>query len=222
VKTQRGITLIELMIAVTLVAAISTGMLFAIRAALTVLQKTNHRVEANRRVVATNQILYRQLAGTIPVSGACGSFFRGDAQSLRLVTSYSIAQGSRGGPQILEIAVVASNLGGLRLIANEMPYFGPSSTLPFCGEFVPPPQANPRSFILADRLASCSVSYKDRIEDSVRTGNWFSGWIKPNLPSAVHFEIVPLDVQPADLPLVSVTIPLYINREVMAPYVDSM
>lgn len=219
--SQRGVTLIELMIAVTLVAAISTGMLLAVRVGLTTLEKTDHRVEANRRVVATNQILYRELAGMMPVVGACGPFFHGDAQSLRLVTSYSIGQGSRGAPKILEIGVAQGTLGGLRLFVNETPYFGPSSTAPFCAEFVAPPQPNATSFILADRLSSCSISYKDRLTDSVRTGNWFQAWVKPDLPSAVHFEIVPLNPDAANLPLVSVTIPIYINREVRNPYADA-
>lgn len=220
-RSERGVTLIELMIAVTLVAAISTGMLLAVRIGMTTLQKTEHRVEANRRVVAANQILYRQLSGVMPVMGACGPFFHGDAQTMRLVSSYSIAQGSRGGPNILEFAVVPGNLGGLRLIVNETPYFGPSSTTPFCGQFVPPPQANPRSFVLADRLASAHFVYKDVIRDSVLTGPWLPTWIKPDLPGAIHVDLVPLVADAANLPLVSVTVPIHVNREVLAPYADS-
>lgn len=216
---QRGVTLIELMIAVTLVAAIATGMLLALRVGLTTLQKTDHRIAANRRVMAANQILYRELAGIMPVVGACGPFFHGDAQSLRLVSSYSIAQGSRGAPQILEIAVVPAG-AGLRLIVNESPYFGPSSTQPFCGDAVPPPQQTPRSFVLADHLASCQITYKERVPNSVLSRDWLSLWIKPDLPFAVHFEIVPLSGDAADLPLVNVTVPIYVNREVRAPYAD--
>ena len=218
---ERGVTLIELMIAVTLVAAISTGMLLAVRVGLTTMQKTDNRVEANRRVMAANQILFREIAGTMPVVGACGPVFRGDDQTLRLVSSYSIAQGARGAPQILEFAVVPSNAGGTRLIVNETPYFGPSSTQQFCGEDVPAPQANPRSFVLADRLASCTISYKNIIKDSVRTGPWLPVWMQPDLPAAVHFDIVPLATDAANLPLVNVTVPIHINREVRSPYADS-
>ena len=218
---ERGVTLIELMIAVTLVAAIATGMLLAVRVGLTTLQKVDHRVESNRRVMAANQILYRELAGAMPVVGACGPVFRGEAQWLRLVSNYSIAQGWRGAPQALEIAVVPGSLGGLRLIVNETQFFGPSSTQRFCGPDAPPPQSGPRSFILADRLASCAITYQDRIQDSVLHGPWLTVWAKPNLPAAVHVEIAPLETDAGNLPLVSVTVPLHVNREVLAPYVDS-
>ncbi len=221
IRDERGVTLIELMIAVTLVAAISTGMLLAVRVGLTTMQKTDHRVEANRRVMAAQQILYRELADVMPVKGACGPFFHGEEQMVRLVSSYSIGQGSRGAPRILEIAVVPGAAGGLRLIVNESLYFGPSSTQRFCGEAVPAPQANPQSFILADRLASCKISYKDTIPDSVVSGPWLSAWLKPNLPAAVRFELVPLATDRANLPLASVTVPIYVNRQVIPDYVDS-
>jgi prepilin-type N-terminal cleavage/methylation domain-containing protein len=218
---QRGVTLIELMIAVTLVAAISTGMLMSIRTALAVLQKTDHRITANRRVVAANRILYREIADVIPAIGNCGAVFHGNSQSLRLVTSYSIGQGSRGAPQVVQIAVVPGSLGGLRLIANESPYYGPVTTMQFCGEDVPPPQLTPQSFILADRLVSCQISYKGHLQDSVLNGPWIQRWITPDLPAVVHIDVIPMAADPADLPLVSVTVPLPINREVMSAYVDS-
>jgi len=66
-RDQRGFTLIEVMIAVTLVAAISTTMLFAIRTALITLQKTDDRLMSNRRVMSVERILGNQLGGVMPV-----------------------------------------------------------------------------------------------------------------------------------------------------------
>ena len=89
-KGERGFTLIELMIAVTLVAAISTGMLLAMRTALLTLQKVESRLQDNRRVVSVQQMLVRQLSSVMPAVGDCGtsrgSLFLGTAQSLRMVT----------------------------------------------------------------------------------------------------------------------------------------
>jgi prepilin-type N-terminal cleavage/methylation domain-containing protein len=217
---QRGVTLIELMVAVTLVAALSTGMLFAIRAGVVTLQKTDHRIEANRRVMAANRILYDQIAGAMPVIGACGAVFRGGAQTLTLVTTYSIAQGARGGPQMVQLAVVPGTLGGLRLIANELPYYGPSSTQLFCGN-APPPLVTPQSFVLADRLASCTITYRGHMKESVLYGPVLQSWTQPDLPAVVHIDILPMAADPANLPLLSVTVPLHINREVFSAYVDS-
>jgi prepilin-type N-terminal cleavage/methylation domain-containing protein len=220
-RRQRGVTLIELLIAVTLVAALSAGMLMAIRVGLLTLEKTDHRLDANRRVVAANRILYRQLGGAMPVIGACGLFFRGDSQTLRLVSSYSLTQGARGAPHVLEMAVIPSNFGGVRLIVNETPYMGPSGTIPFCGSGIPPPMATPLSFVLADKLAYCRIVYKDVIKDSILSGPWLQAWTKPMLPAAVRIEMAPLVADPASLPLVDVTVPMHVNREVLSPYVDS-
>ncbi len=54
---ERGFTLIEMMIAITLVAAISTTMLFAIRAGLITLQKVDDRLMSNRRVMSVERIV---------------------------------------------------------------------------------------------------------------------------------------------------------------------
>src|SRR5580698_9924749 len=97
--SERGVTLIELMIAITLVAALSSGMLMAIRTSLITLEKVDNRLQSNRRVISVNQILSRQLGGVMPVVGMCGSSgggvgrtaaFNGTAQTLHLVSSFSL------------------------------------------------------------------------------------------------------------------------------------
>ena len=62
-QRQAGVTLIELMIAITLVAAISTGMLMAMRTSLITLEKVDARLQSNRRVMGAEQILARQIGG---------------------------------------------------------------------------------------------------------------------------------------------------------------
>ena len=56
-RDQRGFTLIELMIAITLVAALSTGMLMAMRTSLITLEKIDERLKSNRRVMSVERIL---------------------------------------------------------------------------------------------------------------------------------------------------------------------
>ena len=50
-NSERGVTLVELLIAVTLVALLSMGMLFAMRTGLGALSSTNTRLHDNRRVM---------------------------------------------------------------------------------------------------------------------------------------------------------------------------
>jgi prepilin-type N-terminal cleavage/methylation domain-containing protein len=226
VTRERGFTLIELMIAITLVSAISVGMLMAIRTSMILLQKTDDRLQSNRRVMSVEQILSRQLGGVMPVKGACSAggvipVFNGDPQTLHLVSSYSIAEGARGYPRVLELQVLPADQGTVRLIVNEFLYSGPFSIAPFCaGGVFSPGQATPQSFVLADRLAYCRISYQMRNQDTLMGENWIPVWNQPNLPAAVRVDMEPLYPDPARLPLIPVTVPIHINRDVMVQYVD--
>ena len=114
----------------------------AMRTSLLTYEKTAKKLEANRRFVKTQQILSNQIAAVIPAQGLCiptegqpvavPSFLSGSADALRLISSYSIAEGARGYPQIVEYRVLPGERGGVRLVATEHPYTGPASTTPFC------------------------------------------------------------------------------------------
>jgi prepilin-type N-terminal cleavage/methylation domain-containing protein len=225
-RRERGFTLIELMIAVALVAAISVGMLMAIRTSLITYQKTDDRLQSNRRVMSVEQILSRELGGVMPVKGACSAggivpVFNGNPQTLHLVSSYSISEGARGYPRVLELQVLPADQGTVRLIVNEFLYTGPFSIAPFCaGGAFSPGLATPQSFVLADRLAYCRISYQMRNQETLMGENWIPVWNQPNLPAAVRVDMEPLYPDPARLPLIPVTVPIHINRDVMVQYVD--
>ncbi len=194
-RSQAGVTLIELMIAITLVAAISTGMLMAMRTSLITLEKVDSRLQSNRRVMGVEQMLSRQLGGVMPVMGSCPNssgalvpiaVFNGSEQTLHLVSTYSMAEGARGYPRVLEYQVIPAGGGGLRLIVNEYLYSGPASTGPLCqnGSFLPV-QPKPESFVMADRLAYCRFLYLERGPGwRAAGGNWVPFWnqIPTSLP----------------------------------------
>ncbi len=227
VRHESGFTLVELLISVVLVALISTGMLFAMRSALITYTKTDDRLQSNRRVMSVERILSRELGGVMPVIGNCAdnstlAVFNGNAQTLHLVTSYSITEGARGYPRVVELQVLSDGAGGLRLIANEFLYTGPYATAPLCsGGAFRPGIATPQSFVLADRLAYCVISYQNYDPNTRMATNWQPMWTAPNLPAAVHVAMAPLIPDPARLPLVSVTTPIHINRDVNATYNDA-
>src|SRR6185295_16876718 len=112
-KRQAGVTLMELMIAVTLLSLLSVGLLFALRIGLTAYSKTQTRLMDNRRVAGAQRILEQQLEGMMPVVAPCGAgpqgggtntaFFQGEPQTMRLVSTFSLQQAWRGQPQILEV-----------------------------------------------------------------------------------------------------------------------
>jgi prepilin-type N-terminal cleavage/methylation domain-containing protein len=223
--TERGFTLIELMISITLVAALATGMLMAMRTSLLSLEKIDSRLQFNRRVMGMERILTRQIGGVMPVMSDCGAgripIFLGTADALRLVSSYSMAEGARGYPQFDEFRVVKGD-EGLRLVVTEHPYTSPSSTAPFCGgeQSLLPSDVTPSSLILADRLATCTFSYREALTDAPPSAKWLASWDKADLPAAVKIEMTPLDSSPALLPVMNVTVPIRITRQVRSWYDD--
>src|SRR5579863_8138534 len=118
---ERGVTLIELLISVTLVAALAVGMLMALRSSLVAMERINTRLEANRRVMGLQQIVSRQISGVIPVTGCRLS---GTSDALRLVTTYSVNEGARGFPHYVEFLVAPDPAGGVQLEEIEYPYAG--------------------------------------------------------------------------------------------------
>src|SRR5262249_15575764 len=139
VKGQRGVTLMEVLIAVTLLSLLSTGMLFAMRIGLSAFARTGAKLMENRRVAGAQRILEQELQGLIPVLARCGEsgpgfgFFQGEEQTMRLVSSFSLQQAWRGQPQILELFVIPREEGrGVRLVVNEIPYTGPPSVGRLC------------------------------------------------------------------------------------------
>jgi prepilin-type N-terminal cleavage/methylation domain-containing protein len=245
-RSERGVTLLELMIAITLVAGLSTGMLMAMRTSLLTYEKTAKKLESNRRFVKTQQILSDQISAVIPVQGAClgdagqtigvPSFLSGTEDTLRLVSSYSIAEGSRGYPQIVEYRVIAEQRGSVRLVATERPYTGPQSTTPYCGaaqsapvsayEFgaqsiAPAGAESGASYVLAEHLAYCRFSYHEPYDQNrfIETA-WLPLWDKPLLPAGVRIEMRPVVPEAGGLSILGVTVPIQVNRDPRIVYAD--
>ncbi|WP_321475898.1 prepilin-type N-terminal cleavage/methylation domain-containing protein [uncultured Paludibaculum sp.] len=213
---RRGMTLIEVMIAVTLVSLLAIGMLFAIRVGLTTMEATNRRSNLNRRALGAQRILSAEVAGFLPVIARCGGsavveggsnapFFEGLPAVMRFASTYSLEGASRGAPQVAEFFVAPGQAGqGVRLLLNELPYTGPIGAGFLCQPPAPdpvtgvntirfaPPAANPRSFVVADRLASVHFLYLQ--SDDRDPDLWVPAWTKQDQwPAAVRIEMVPLE-----------------------------
>ena len=57
----------------------------------------------------------------------------GSATAMRFLSSYSLTEGSRGRPQIVELFTAPSPNGGFRLLLNERPYLGKRMLTTICG-----------------------------------------------------------------------------------------
>lgn len=228
---RRGVTLLELLIAVTLVSLLSVGMLMAMRVGLDAMEKTNSRFTTNRRVLGAQRVLYQQVAGMIPVSSKCGPgnplYFQGTPTSMRFVSSYSLEEASRGYPRILEYAVIQGERGaGVRLVVRETFYTGPMSLAPFCvGAPVQAGIGGPSWFVLADKLAYCRLAYQIRdvrnpSSSAVSGRAWahvFDGKVPP---TAVRFEMAPLTPEPGRLQIAGMTVPVRLTLDPSVKYKD--
>ena len=236
---QRGVTLLELLIAVSLMSLLSLGVLFSMRVGINAMGKTNDRFLKNRRVLGVEKALTAQIAGLMPVTIECPGgqggkavLFQGDPQSMRFVSSYSLQEGARGYPKLLEFTVIAGENGsGVRLIVNELPYSGPFSVRGACVGTQPDPltgqsaalfmpiSPRPDSFVLADKLAGVRFVYRDELPPPVLE-RWTPKWLGNKLPSAIRIEIIPLENSPANLQVTTTTIPIRITANPMLNYAD--
>jgi len=233
-STQSGVTLMEMVIAVTLMSLLSVGIVISLRVALSAMNKTDNKLMSNRRVAGVERILEQQIAGIMPVTAECQTtgdapparvaFFQGEAATMRMATSFSLQEGSRGMSVMLEYQVIPGEQDqGVRLVVNEHLYTGARAAGLFClgiardpainasvTRFVPV-QIGANSFVLADNLAYCRFSYREYVPS--QEPKWLLRWTLPNvLPTAIRVEMAPLVPDPSRLQPVTLTIPVRVNR----------
>src|SRR4051812_39740808 len=131
-RRTAGVTLIEILIAVSLLSLLSVGVLVAMRIALNTMDKTDAHLVRNRRVSNSEKLLENQLAGLMvtraewfptPERPELLPFMQFEPQTMRFVTSYSLQDAWRGRAQIAAFQVIPGERNiGVRLIVNEIPY----------------------------------------------------------------------------------------------------
>jgi hypothetical protein len=234
---RAGLTLLEVVIAVSLLSLLMVGVMTSLRLGLSALGRTNTQLMANRRVAGAQRVLEGQLEGFMPVIGLYGAapgalptakmpFFQGEPQSMRFVSSYSLQESARGLPRILEFQVIPGKDGdGVRLVVNENLYTGPASAGFFClgkgseGFLFRPIEIGSRSFVLADRLAFCRFTYQEAPPPPAPV-KWTPSWVLPRWPGAIRIEMAPLDEGGPRLQPVSVTARIHVTRYPIFEYGD--
>lgn len=240
---RAGVTLIEILIAISLLSLLSGGILVAMHLGLSTMEKTDARLIRNRRVVNARKIIENEIAGFISSlaemraqNGQTRSvvFFQGEGQSMRFVSSFSLQDAWRGHPQIAALQVIPGEKNeGVRLILNEIPWTGPVQA----GQLVisagvtgsegrPVTQfaqilPGPQSFVLADRLRYCRFSYLDAVPLPPFRA-WETAWVPSlPLPLGIRIEMAPLDAAGVDLHVTTITVPLSVNSTPGMGYSDA-
>lgn len=231
---KRGVTLMEVLIATSLLSLLSVAMFLAMRIGLNAYTKADAKLMDNRRTVGAQRILTEELGGIMPVMAACGAggggagsravFFQGEPGVMRLATTFSLQQGSRGQPQIAALFVIPGEDGrGVRLVVNEMPYTGADGAGQFCtavGRFVPV-EAGPGSFVLADKLAYCRFSYLSPAAVANEPPVWKTVWDTQAWPLGIRIEMAPLETDRSRVQPISFTAPVYLHRNPQIQYEDN-
>lgn len=230
---ERGVTLLEVLIAVTLLSLLSVAMFMAMRIGLNSFAKADTRLMDNRRAAGAQRIVEEEIEGIMPAMATCigaagGAgpripFFQGEPDVMRLVTGFSLQGAWRGQPQILEMFVIAGENGrGVRLVANETLYTGPLSAGRFCTgprQFIPV-NAGAQSFVLADKLAYCRFRYLMAPANPGPPPEWKEIWTGRQWPLAVRIEMAPLEADPSRVQPISVVAPVRVRRNPEIRYED--
>jgi len=226
-RRRQGLTLMEVLVAITLLSLLSAGMLMALRVAAGAWERTNTDLMLDRRIAAANAILHAALEGVVPAwvefrrptmaSPTLALFFQGQPESMRFVSAYSLDSGPRGGLRLLELQVVRAEQG-LRLLLNDQPHPGPAEAGrlivgavddPLTRSlrlFFAPIVAQPSSFIVADELAGCAFSYLSTAAPN-EPARWLPAWSRSDQwPAAISIQLAPRG-DSARLRPVTVTVP---------------
>ena len=239
-RARAGFTLIELVVAITLVGALCAGVFACVRLALDTMDRVNSKLMRERRVAGVERVMKSELEGMVPAPLDCSEgegkpssrtpFFEGQPQTMRLVSTYSLNEASRGLPRILELQVIPGEDGiGVRLVVNELPYTTnrlPGLCLgvindPQTGDPIPqfaPVAIGPGSFVLADKLAFCHFEYHREVDPTQPKPDWIPIWSGEMLPDAVRIDMAPLNAKAPELELQPLTVPLHITREPLGVY----
>lgn len=211
-RSQAGVTLLELLMAVTLFALLTVSSGMVLRVAFTSMNVIEKKVDLNRRINGSQRALDQMLRGMMAVQGTCGGVpiaFQGAESVMRFVSSYSLNEGSRGRPQIVELISQQKTDGsGLRLVVNEYPYLGRNSLQLVCSQ---PPQVRPSSFILADQLSICRFFFK-ALDPGSGSETWMANWMIPAWPRGVRIEMQPRKLGDNQLQASTLSIPILVRR----------
>jgi hypothetical protein len=243
-RGDAGVTLIEVTVAVTLLSLLSLGMVMAIRVGLSAYAKTESKLMDNRRVAGAQHIVQQELEGLLPAFVMCGAnaqggngtravLFQGAPDGMWMVSTFSLQQGWRGQPQILQLFVIPGEESGVRLVVNEIPYTGAVGASPYCTGTITIPntimplaqmlpiRAGPTTFVLADKLAFCRFSYYTPPSPfGSDPPAWRPNWAAKGWPLAVRIEMAPETTDPSRLQPISITAPLHIRRDPEKVYTD--
>jgi general secretion pathway protein J len=175
-RRHAGFTLLEVLVAVGLLALLLTLAYASMRAAVQASRSGEALIARSEEMRTAQVFLRRQFAGTLPLPYEFDDrtgiqlMFEGSADSIRFVAPMP-GYLSRGGPHVQELSVARAR-GGLQLEFNHSQLNGFLPDQPVGGDRDP--------VVLVDGIARAAFEFRSRETDG-QLGPWTEHWDNPHL-----------------------------------------
>lgn len=209
-EKQRGVTLLELLVAITIVALLAATSLVAWRAGVSGWEKASVKLEHDRAVMAVHQVVSEQMASMMPYEVLVERvgqvmFFQGEAETARFVSRYSLANRAASGLYLIEYHVVDERDGRRQLVLQEnlirsaaelaAKVAGIDAETGVIRVRFHAFEQGPAAVVLLDGLDDCRFEYYNAPRVGV-PGNWTSEWIGSanEIPTAMRIRAAKKDM----------------------------
>ncbi len=122
IRNLHGFTLLELMVAFTIIGLLAVIIASALRVSLEAVDRADRRVDSLERLRTSINIINSQLQSQLPLTyeeeGEKRYYFKGDKESMRFSTNYSIWSG-QSGYVLVKYEVISDEPDKKRLMAEE-------------------------------------------------------------------------------------------------------
>jgi general secretion pathway protein J len=200
---HRGFTLLEMLLAVILLALLLAGAYSGIHAAANAMHAGERAIDRADRLRTAQEFLRRQIMHIMPLTydrdDATNTVhvFEGAPQFMRFVAPMP-GYLSRGGPYVQTLELVRGN-GGLQLVFTDAMLNGYEAQNPKTDEPV----------VILDRIRAGQFQYRT-LDDQGQLTDWFSEWPDPSITPLMLR--ISLEMQPGvEIPWSELDVPLMLN-----------
>jgi general secretion pathway protein J len=194
--------LLEVLLAVTLLALLLAGAYGGIQTSIRAMRAGEHVIERVDRVRTVQEFLRHQLSRIMPLpyeQATNGNFvFEGDRALMRFVAPMP-GYLSHGGPYVQTLALTSGD-GGMRLVFSGAMLNGYDAKLEKTAERDP--------VVLLDHIRDGAFAYR-ALDDQGQLTPWSNSWDDPNLtPLMIQIQLVMQDGERVDWPTLAVALML--------------
>ena len=208
-RRHAGFTLLEVLLAIILLALLIAGAYSGIRASANAMHAGERAIDRADRLRTAQEFLRRQISHIAPLTyerddvNNTVHVFDGGAQFMRFVAPMP-GYLSRGGPYVQTLELVRGN-DGLQLQFTDAMLNGYDAQDPKIDEPV----------VILDRIRAGQFQYRT-LDDQGQLTEWFSNWPDPSVtPLMVR---VSLEMQPGvEIPWPELDVPLVLNAGAVRP-----